>query len=105
MAQVSSSARPVAAQIEAELSAYNAAFYELDNLTAIIDVNRLGQTRETMVGWDLDRYVRRAEAFEPTNALTAVEPLCPEALRVLEAEVQEAFAKHDQMAPDLTGAV
>ncbi len=41
----------------------HAAFDELDNLTAIIDVNRLGQTRETMVGWDLDTYVRRAEAF------------------------------------------
>jgi transketolase len=41
----------------------HAAFNELDNLTAIIDVNRLGQTRETMVGWDLDRHVRRAEAF------------------------------------------
>jgi transketolase len=41
----------------------HAAFNELDNLCAIIDVNRLGQTRETMVGWDLDRHVRRAEAF------------------------------------------
>jgi transketolase len=41
----------------------HAAFNGLDNLTAIIDVNRLGQTRETMVGWDLDRYARRAEAF------------------------------------------
>ncbi len=41
----------------------HAAFNELDNLCAIIDVNRLGQTGETMVGWDLDRYVRRAEAF------------------------------------------
>src|SRR5512132_1925226 len=41
----------------------HAAFTGLDNLTAIIDVNRLGQTRETMVGWDLDRYVKRAEAF------------------------------------------
>ncbi len=41
----------------------HAAFYELDNLTAIIDVNRLGQTGETMHGWDLDSYVRRAEAF------------------------------------------
>jgi transketolase len=41
----------------------HASFNQLDNLTAIIDVNRLGQTRETMVGWDLDRYVRRAEAF------------------------------------------
>jgi len=41
----------------------HAAFNELDNLCAIVDVNRLGQTRETMVGWDLDRHVRRAEAF------------------------------------------
>src|SRR5918992_5949447 len=41
----------------------HAAYYELDNLTAIIDVNRLGQTGETMHGWDLDSYVRRAEAF------------------------------------------
>jgi transketolase len=35
----------------------------LDNLTAIIDVNRLGQTRETMLGWDVNGYVARAEAF------------------------------------------
>jgi transketolase len=35
----------------------------LDNLTAIIDVNRLGQTRETMLGWDVNGYVSRAEAF------------------------------------------
>ncbi len=38
-------------------------FGGLDNLTAIIDVNRLGQTGETMHGWDLDAYRRRAEAF------------------------------------------
>jgi transketolase len=41
----------------------HASHFELDNLTAIIDVNRLGQRGETMVGWDLDRYVARAEAF------------------------------------------
>jgi transketolase len=41
----------------------HAAFYELDNLTAIIDVNRLGQRGETMHGWDLDSYVERASAF------------------------------------------
>jgi transketolase len=35
----------------------------LDNLTAIIDVNRLGQRGETMHGWDLDSYAKRAEAF------------------------------------------
>jgi transketolase len=39
------------------------AHYKLDNLTAIIDVNRLGQRGETMVGWDLDVYRERAQAF------------------------------------------
>jgi transketolase len=41
----------------------HASHFELDNLTAIFDVNRLGQRGETMVGWDLDRDVRRVEAF------------------------------------------
>src|ERR671937_2663458 len=41
----------------------HAAHYELDNLTAIIDVNRLGQRGETMVGWDLDTYRDRAHAY------------------------------------------
>ena len=41
----------------------SAAFHGLDNLTAIIDVNRLGQTGETMHGWDLDAYAKRARAF------------------------------------------
>jgi transketolase len=35
----------------------------LDNLVAIVDVNRLGQTRETMLGWDMEGYVQRARAF------------------------------------------
>jgi len=35
----------------------------LDNLTAIVDVNRLGQTRETMLGWDMDGYAARTRAF------------------------------------------
>jgi transketolase len=41
----------------------HAAFYGLDNLTAVIDVNRLGQRGETMHGWDLDSYADRARAF------------------------------------------
>src|SRR3954465_599091 len=41
----------------------HAAFYELDNLVAILDVNRLGQRGETMHGWDLDSYTSRARAF------------------------------------------
>ncbi|MEW6637754.1 MAG: transketolase [Actinomycetota bacterium] len=41
----------------------HASFYGLDNLVAILDMNRLGQTRETMDGWNDDHYARRAEAF------------------------------------------
>ncbi|RJQ83848.1 transketolase [Amycolatopsis panacis] len=41
----------------------HAAHYELDNLVAIVDVNRLGQTTETMVAWDMDTYAARAGAF------------------------------------------
>lgn len=41
----------------------HASFYELDNLIAILDMNRLGQTRETMDGWNSDHYANRARAF------------------------------------------
>src|SRR4051812_39075065 len=37
--------------------------YELDNLTAIFDVNRLAQRGPTMDEWQLDHYKARAEAF------------------------------------------
>jgi len=37
--------------------------FELDNLTAIVDVNRLGQRGETMHGWDLSSYSDRFRAF------------------------------------------
>ncbi len=41
----------------------HASHYELDNLTVILDVNRLGQRGETMVGWNTGAYVERARAF------------------------------------------
>jgi transketolase len=41
----------------------HASHAELDNLTAIVDVNRLGQRGPTMHEWDLDCFVDRAEAF------------------------------------------
>ncbi|MEX2647289.1 MAG: transketolase, partial [Gaiellaceae bacterium] len=44
-------------------AAEHAAFYGLDNLTAIVDVNRLGQRGETMHGWDLSSYSERLRAF------------------------------------------
>src|SRR5438270_2987852 len=37
-----------------------AGYYRLDNLTAILDVNRLGQRGPTEYGWDTERYRRRA---------------------------------------------
>lgn len=40
-----------------------ASYYKLGNLVAIVDVNRLGQSTETMLGWDTDAYKRRFEAF------------------------------------------
>ncbi|MGV2829591.1 transketolase [Myxosarcina sp. GI1(2024)] len=40
-----------------------AAYYDLNNLTAIIDVNRLGQRGETEFGWNTQVYAERARAF------------------------------------------
>ncbi len=40
-----------------------AGHYKLSNLTAIFDVNRLGQRGETEFGWDIDVYRKRVEAF------------------------------------------
>jgi transketolase len=40
-----------------------AAYYRLANLTAIVDVNRLGQRGPTELGWDVDTYAKRVEAF------------------------------------------
>src|SRR5579862_2764927 len=40
-----------------------ASHYNLDNLVAIIDVNRLGQRGETELGWNLAAYEARVNAF------------------------------------------
>jgi transketolase len=40
-----------------------ASHYGLGNLTAIVDVNRLGQRGPTELGWDTDVYAKRVEAF------------------------------------------
>jgi transketolase len=44
-------------------AAAHASFAALDNLVAVIDVNRLGQSGETMLGWDTTAYVARLRAF------------------------------------------
>lgn len=40
-----------------------ASYYELGNLIAVVDVNRLGQRGETMLGHDTEKYAKRARAF------------------------------------------
>jgi transketolase len=40
-----------------------AGYYGLSNMTAIVDVNRLGQRGPTELEWDLAAYTKRAEAF------------------------------------------
>jgi len=41
----------------------HASHYNLNNVIAIIDVNRLGQRGQTEPGWDTHSYVERARAF------------------------------------------
>jgi len=41
----------------------SAAYYKLDNLVGIIDVNRLGQRGETMLGHKVNEYAKRISAF------------------------------------------
>ena len=40
-----------------------ASHYGLTKLVTIVDVNRLGQRGETALGWDMDAYAARVEAF------------------------------------------
>jgi transketolase len=40
-----------------------ASYYQLSNLIVLVDVNRLGQRGQTDLGWNLDAYARRVQAF------------------------------------------
>jgi transketolase len=40
-----------------------ASYYDVDNLTAILDMNRLGQRGPTMLQWNAEAYLQRARAF------------------------------------------
>ena len=40
-----------------------ASYYKLDNVQVVVDVNRLGQSQETMYGWDLDSYSQKFSGF------------------------------------------
>src|SRR3984885_12695113 len=75
----------------------HAGWIGLDNLTAIIDVNRLGQTRETMHGWDLDSYAKRAVA----NGWHAIE-IDGHDVGAIDDALTEAAEAHDR--PTVIGA-
>ena len=40
-----------------------ASYYKLDNLVAIFDVNRLGQSEPALLQHDMESYRKRADAF------------------------------------------
>lgn len=61
-----------------------ASYHKLDNLVAIVDVNRLGQSGPTMYEHDIDVYVRRLKAF-------GFETVAVDGHSV--AEIKAAFAK------------
>ncbi|GAA5113750.1 transketolase [Haloechinothrix salitolerans] len=103
----------------------HAAHENLDNLTAIIDVNRLGQTGETMHGWDVEAYAARARACgwhaitvdghdmraiddAYRAATTSGRPTVIVARTVKGkgvAEVENATGKHGKPLPDTDAAV
>jgi transketolase len=67
-----------------------AAYYKLGNLTAIVDVNRLGQNGPTELQWDMDCYARRVEAFGARAVVVDGHDL---------AAIDDAFT-HAQSQPD-----
>ncbi|HBI45132.1 MAG TPA: transketolase [Planctomycetales bacterium] len=64
-----------------------ASFYKLENLIAILDMNRLGQRGQTDLGWDAPVYAARARAFGwhaielDGHDLTAIDKAYAEALQ------------------------
>jgi transketolase len=84
-----------------------AAFYELDNFTAIVDVNRLGQRGATEFGWDLDAYATRVAAFgcHPIETdghdLAAIDAALNEAQRVRRPSVVLARTIKGKGAPEV----
>src|SRR4030042_2650499 len=65
-----------------------AAYYKLNNLIGIIDVNRLGQRGETMYGHDLHAYEQRVSAFGWETILIDGHSF-PEILSAYEKAVQD----------------
>lgn len=104
----------------------HAAYERLSSLTAIIDVNRLGQRGATRYGWDLDAYARRVRAHGwhavviDGHDLAAIDAAYAEATTVDDrptaiiartvkgrgvAAVQDREGQHGKPVPDVREAV
>ena len=82
-------------------AAEHAAFYELDHLTAIVDVNRLGQRGETMHGWDLSSYTARASRRSAGTRSRSTGTTSRRSTRAYrEAEADDRSADRDRRAHD-----
>jgi transketolase len=79
----------------AELSGY----YRAENLIAIVDINRLGQRGETMLGWDVSSYQKRFESFSwetfvvDGHNLDEIKKVYQEALLSIEKKPKVILAK------------
>lgn len=65
--------------------------YKLNNLIAILDVNRLGQSRETMLGHDIKAYAKKIEGFG-WNVITVDGHSLPQIKKAYEKAVSEKNA-------------
>ncbi len=77
-----------------------AAHYKLDNLVGIIDVNRLGQRGETMYGWDVEVYERRAAAFGWQTIVIDGHDYAPDIRRIQAGPRRERKARNDNSPHD-----
>src|SRR3954463_4833234 len=68
-----------------------ASYYKLNNLVAVLDMNRLGQRGETDLGWNAPAYAARARAF----GWHAIE-LDGHNLSAIDAAFAEALAQKDR---------
>lgn len=76
-----------------------ASFHKVNNLIGILDVNRLGQSRETMLQWDLSTYTRRFQAFgwnvitiEDGNDLEEVENAFEVVNQILDGKLSKRYS-------------
>jgi len=76
-----------------------ASYYKVENLVAILDINRLGQRGETMLGWDILSYQKRFESFGwqafavDGHSLEEIKKVYQEALLSVEKKPKVILAK------------